>query len=199
VSDEHKSWRETWREIKRELKLQAVILFGFTALLWVLEIADNVLGLGLDAWGIRPRSMAGLIGIPLAPLLHGGYGHLAANSMPLLVLGWFVMWRETRHWFVVAASSTLIGGLGVWLIAGSNEIHIGASIMCFGFLGYLLVRGWFDKRVLPIIGSVLIAITYGGLLFGLFPQRGLSWQGHLFGLVGGVVAAWILAKRAAGR
>jgi membrane associated rhomboid family serine protease len=188
--------RGTWRALKGELKGQALILFGFLALLWAIEIVDTMLPIPLDMWGIRPRSVAGLPGILLAPLLHAGFGHLIANSGPLLVLGWFVMWRETHHWFVVTAFSTIIGGIGVWLIGASNSIHVGASIVCFGYLGYLLVRGWLDKRLLPILGSIVIAVAYGGLLFGLFPQRGLSWEGHLFGMIGGIVAAYVLARRA---
>src|SRR5690606_23121628 len=99
---------EGWGGVKRELKLQASIVFGFVALLWALEILDQLIfGGSLDGWGIRPRSVVGLRGILLAPLLHGGFGHLIANSGPLLVLGWFVMLRETRDWFIVGALSTL--------------------------------------------------------------------------------------------
>ena len=166
------------------------------ALLWAIEIVDQVLFQGgLDRFGILSRTVVGLRGIVLAPLLHGGFGHLIANTGPLLILGWFVMWRETHHWFVVVVFGTIIGGVGVWLF-GRGAIHIGASIVCFALLGYLMLRGWFDRRVLPIVGSIAIGLMYGGALFGMFPgQAGISWEGHLFGFIGGVVAARWLAKR----
>jgi membrane associated rhomboid family serine protease len=187
-----------WQGLKRELKLQWTILLGFVALLWGLEIVDTVLGNSLDGLGIRPRSGAGLVGILLAPFLHGGFAHLAANSVPLLMLGWLVMLRETRHFFVVGIVATLVGGIGVWLVGASNSVHIGASGVVFGFLGYLLLRGYFERRFWPIVGSVLIGLAYGGMLFGMLPgQVGISWEGHLFGFLGGVVSARLLRSQLA--
>ena len=192
----NESFREIWQDVKEGLKVQATILLGFVSLLWLLELVDTFLLLGyLDRFGIRPREVEGLWGILTAPFLHGGIGHLTANTGPLLVLGWFVMWRRTRDWFVVALIGSVIGGLGVWLVGASNSIHIGASILCFAFLGYLMLRGWFDRRVVPIVGSIVIAVLYGGLLFGVLPGRaGVSWEGHLFGFIGGIVAARLLAR-----
>lgn len=186
-----------WRGLKEALKLQARILFGVIALLWAAELADAIVfGGALDGYGIRPRSFGGLLGIALAPLLHGGFRHLMANSVPLVVLGWFVMLRETRDYFVVAFFSTLVGGVGVWLIGATNSVHIGASGVVFGFLGYLLSRGYFERRFLPMLGSIVVGLMYGGTLFGLLPgQRGISWEGHLFGFLGGVLAAKVLASR----
>jgi membrane associated rhomboid family serine protease len=182
--------------IKKELKLQAAILGGFTALLWALEGVDALLlGGALDGFGIRPRSVVGLRGILLAPLLHGGFGHLIANTVPLLVLGWFVMLRETKHWFFVGAMATFVGGAGVWLIGATRSVHIGASGVVFGFLGYLLSRGYFERKFWPILGSVVVGLLYGGALWGVLPgQPGISWEGHLFGFVGGVFSAKLLAK-----
>jgi len=191
------SFREIWQDVKEGLKVQALILFGFVSLLWVLELVDTFLLLGyLDRFGIKPREIDGLWGILFAPFLHGGIRHLAANTGPLIILGWFVMWRRTRDWFYVAAIGSLIGGLGVGLVGSAHSVHIGASILCFAFLGYLMLRGWFDRRVVPIVGSIVIAALYGGLLFGVLPGRaGVSWEGHLFGFIGGIVAARLLAKR----
>jgi membrane associated rhomboid family serine protease len=190
------SFAALWADVKQGLKVQATILLGFVALLWVLELVDTFLLLGyLDRFGIHPREIDGLWGIFLAPFLHGGLGHLAANTGPLLALGWFVMWRRTRDWFVVALVGTVIGGLGVWLVGSAGSVHIGASILCFAFLGYLMLRGWFDRRLVPILGSIVVAVLYGGLLWGVLPvQRGISWEGHLFGFIGGVVAARLLAS-----
>lgn len=188
------SFRAVARDLKRTLKAQAAILFGFVALIWALELVDQLLlGGGLDRFGIQPRTMVGLRGIPLAPILHGGFGHLAANTGALVVLGWLVMLRKTAHFFVVGAIATLVGGVGVWLIGASRSTHIGSSIVIFGFLGYLLLRGLFDRRWLVMAGSVAVGLLYGGALFGLLPgQPGVSWEGHLFGFAGGVLAARLL-------
>jgi membrane associated rhomboid family serine protease len=185
---------EGWARIKRELKLQATVLFSLVAFMWAIEIVDLlVFGGALDGWGVRPRSVVGLRGILFAPFLHGGFAHLIANTGPLLILGWLVMWRETHHFFLVAAIGSLVGGLGIWLIGASASVHIGASIIVFALLGYLLLRGWFDRRLLPILGSVAVAVLYGGMLFGLFPgQTGISWEGHLFGFASGGLAARLL-------
>jgi membrane associated rhomboid family serine protease len=182
---------EGYGGILSELKLQASVLLGFTALLWAVEIVDALLfSGGLDGLGIRPRSVVGLRGIALAPLLHGGFGHLIANTVPLLVLGWFVMLRDVRYWFIVGACATFMGGAGVWLIGASNSVHIGASIVVFGFLGYLLLRGVFERKLLTILGSLAVGAMYGGALFGILPGTpGISWEGHLFGFIGGGVAA----------
>ena len=98
----------------------------------------------------------------------------------------------------ISSTAALFVGtsVGVWLTGGSDTVHIGASIVVFAFLGYLLARGFFERRMLAILGSVAVGLLYGGLLFGVLPgQKGISWQGHLFGFVGGVVAAWLMARR----
>lgn len=183
------------KRLLRELGTQVKILGAVVVLLWALEILDTVLFFGwLDGFGVRPRSVVGLRGIVLAPFLHGGFGHLIANTVPLALFGWFVMLRDTRDFFVVAVVSSVIGGAGVWLFGAANSVHIGASITIFGFLGYLMLRGWFDRTFWSIAASVVFAVMYGGLIWGVLPgQRGISWEGHLFGFLGGVFAARVLA------
>jgi membrane associated rhomboid family serine protease len=179
--------------IKRELKGQAIILAGVVALLWVIEGVDALFGQAFDVLGVVPRSVVGLRGILFAPFLHGGFAHLIANTVPLVVLGWLVMLRETRDFFVVWALSAFVGGLGTWLIAPSNSVHIGASGVVFGFLGYLLARGWFERKALSVVLAAVAGVAYGGALFGVLPgQVGISWQGHLFGFLGGVLAARLM-------
>jgi membrane associated rhomboid family serine protease len=188
-----------FRELKREVFTQAAILGGGLALLWVLEIVDQLFLRGsLDQLGIKPRTLSGLRGIVLAPLLHGSFAHLVSNSVPLVVLGWMVMLRETRHIFPVTALATVVGGLGVWLIGSPGSVHIGASIVVFGYLGYLLLRGWFERSLWSILGSLFVAVLYGGLVFGVLPgQAGISWEGHLFGFLGGVLAARLMRRKRA--
>ena len=179
------------------MRAQVFILFGLVTLFWILELVDLlVLRRSLDTWGIRPRTVDGLWGILFAPFLHGGLGHLIANTLPFLTLGWLVMLRRTSDFFVVTFVAMLVGGLGAWLLGGRNTIHIGASGIIFGYLGYLLLRGYFERSVVSILVSVVVGIFYGGALWGLLPSGpGISWQGHLFGFLGGVGAARLMGRR----
>jgi membrane associated rhomboid family serine protease len=177
-------------------KTQATVLLGFVTAIWVIELADQLLfRRSLDRLGIRPRDLESIWGIAIAPFLHGGLGHLIANTAPLIALGWLVLLRGVGTFLAVSIFVVLLGGLGVWLFGPPNTIHIGASGLIFGLLGYLLARGFFERRLSSILLSVLVGLLYGGALWGLLPgQRGISWQGHLFGFLAGVLVAWLLAS-----
>jgi membrane associated rhomboid family serine protease len=180
-----------------EAKAHAKILGGFVGLLWLIQIVNSLIFQGgLVGLGIHPRSFAGLVGILFAPFIHANFAHLIANTIPLAVLGWFVMLRQKRDLISVSVLAALVGGLGTWLIAPALSVHIGASILIFGYLGYLLFRGIFERRFWPIVGSIVTFFLYGGALFGVVPGTvGVSWQGHLFGLLGGILAARLLAAK----
>jgi membrane associated rhomboid family serine protease len=179
----------------RELRTQFMTLGGLVALMWAIEIADQFIFRGsLDVYGIIPRNVTGLRGVLFAPFLHGNFPHLIANTVPFLTLGWLVMLRSTRDFWIVSIIVAIVGGLGTWLISPANSIHIGASGVIFGYLGFLLSRGYFERNFTSIALSVTVGILYGSLIWGVLPQRvGISWQGHLFGFIGGVVAARFLA------
>ncbi|NJL84005.1 MAG: rhomboid family intramembrane serine protease [Chloroflexaceae bacterium] len=179
----------------QEIKAQATILGIGTAIFWLAEIADAVFFQGhLDRYGIVPRHFIGLRGILLAPFLHGGFVHLTANTLPFLTLGWLVMVQETSDFFIVTLFSMVIGGLGVWLF-GAPNVHIGASGVIFGYLGFLLLRGYFQRNVPSILLSILVFFLYGGLIWGVLPaDPRISWEGHLFGFLGGVLAAKAIAQ-----
>lgn len=188
--------RQETQALTRELKTQGTILGGFVAVMWILEIVDIVLGGALNSYGVRPHQLIGLRGIVFAPFLHGGLGHLIANTIPFLVLGWFVMLQETRDFFVVTGITMLVSGLGTWLVGSSNSVHIGASGIIFGYLGFLLLRGYFERNFPSILLSLIVGFLYGGTIWGVLPiQYGVSWQMHLFGFIGGVIAARLLARR----
>lgn len=188
--------RTETQAIARELKSQGKILGGFVATMWALEIADLALGGALNAYGIAPHHIIGLRGILFAPFLHGGLGHLIANTIPFIVLGWFVMLQETRDFFVVSAITMLVSGLGTWVFGSPNSVHIGASGLIFGYLGFLLARGYFERNFPSILLSITVGILYGSTIWGVLPTRpGISWQGHLFGFIGGVIAARLLARK----
>lgn len=183
------------QSIAEEIQTQLSVLGGLVALAWLLELADLVIWRGsLNSYGIRPRTWVGLRGILFAPFLHGSLAHLLGNTIPFVILGWLVMLRETKDFFTVSILSGLASGLGTWLVGAPNTIHIGASGVVFGYLGYLLLRSYFERSAIAIAFSVFVAMLYGSLLFGLVPQYGISWEGHLFGFLGGVLSAWLLAE-----
>ncbi|MFT4087867.1 MAG: rhomboid family intramembrane serine protease [Gordonia sp. (in: high G+C Gram-positive bacteria)] len=166
----------------------AVIVVG----LFVIEAVDAASNFRMDMNGIRPRQLDGLIGILWAPFLHADFAHLIANVIPGAVLGFLLL--MARRFVVVTAVVWVVSGLGVWLLAPSNSVTVGASGIVMGWLAYLLVRGLFNRAVLQVLGGIALFIVYGGVLWGVLPQGGsVSWQGHLFGAIGGVLAAWMLA------
>lgn len=183
--------------IASELKSHALILGGFVALMWGIEIVDFVMGGRLNYYGIYPRTYLGLKGIVFAPFLHGSFGHLISNTVPFVVMGWFVMLRETKDFFLVSAIALLASGFGVWLFGAPNSLHIGASGVIFGYFGFLMARAYFERSALAIALALTVGLLYGGLIWGVLPtQIGISWEGHLFGFIGGVLAAsWLAPER----
>jgi membrane associated rhomboid family serine protease len=166
------------------------------ALMWVSEIVDVALDHRLDRYGIEPRDPDGLIGVATAPFLHAGFGHLLANTVPFVIMGFAIAFGGALRVLAVTAVVALVGGLGTWLVAPSGTDHIGASGIVFGYATYLVSRGFFDRSVLEIaVGVVVVAVWGTALLGGLLPQEGISWQGHLFGALGGLIAARALAPR----
>ncbi|MCF4136813.1 rhomboid family intramembrane serine protease [Streptomyces sp. Tue 6430] len=177
----------------------AVLVAGWVALLWVLEIIDAAGGHALDSYGISPREFGELRDVVPAAFLHFGFGHLAANSLPLLVMGFLAALSGIRRFLAVTALITLVSGLGVWLTAPAYSTTAGASGVVFGLFGYLVVRGFVDRRVGDVVVGLLVGAVYGSILWGVLPtETGVSWQGHLFGLIGGVVAA-VAFRRTPGR
>jgi membrane associated rhomboid family serine protease len=176
--------------------LAAVASVGFVVLLWVIEIVDATMNNELDRYGVQPRDGEGLLGILFAPVLHGGWDHLSANTLPALVLGFLALVSGIARGLMATVVIWVVGGLGVWLVAPSNSIHLGASVLIFGWLVYLMVRGIFTRRAGEIILGMVLFFMYGGLLLGVLPgQPGISWQGHLFGAIGGGLAAWMVGER----
>ena len=185
---------------RREGYVQAIqLVLAMVALMWVLEIVDTALDHRLDRLGIEPREADGLDGVVAAPFLHVGFGHLAANTVPFAAMGFVIALEGVWRLAGVTAIVALVSGLGTWLVAPADTIHLGASGVVFGFATYLVARGWFDRRLGYVAVALLVVLVYGtSLLFGLLPRPGVSWQGHLFGAVGGLVAARVLARPRAG-
>jgi len=170
------------------------VLLVLLAIMWLSEIVDTALDHRLDRYGIEPRDADGLIGIPAAPFLHLGFGHLISNTVPFLTMGFVIAFKGAMRVLFVTAIVALVSGAGTWLVAPESTIHIGASGVVFGYATYLLSRGFFDRDVIEIVIGLAVGLIYGGVLLGgLIPQAGVSWQGHFFGAVGGLVAARALA------
>lgn len=186
-----------WRYSLTDFKSQAIVLFGFVGIIWGLEILDWVLQgwWTTNNWGILPRTFIGLRGIIFAPFLHGSFAHVAANTIPFLVLGGLIMLRRPSNFWAVTIATTIIGGAGTWLF-GRTSMHIGASGLIFGYFGFLLTLGYFERSLPAVLQSIIVGAIYGGLIWGVLPaQPGISWEGHLFGFLAGVFTAYLLAER----
>jgi membrane associated rhomboid family serine protease len=171
------------------------ILFALVALMWILEGVDTVLDHRLDRYGIEPRDPDGLDGVVAAPFLHVGFGHLIANTIPFVVMGAVIAFEGPLRLVAVTALVALFSGLGTWLVAPEGTIHVGASGIVFGYATYLIARGAFNRRFGEIGIGIAVAVIWGSaLLAGLEPREGISWQGHLFGAIGGVATAAMLAR-----
>lgn len=188
---------DSWSRFKQSLRNQAIVLGGFVALIWTIELIDwFVFSGGLDRFGIRPRTVDGLWGIFFAPLLHGDFGHLFANTVPFLVLGWLILsTRRLGRFAAISLVIVLVSGLGTWIIGPRFSVHLGASGLVFGYFGFLLFIAYFERSFRTFAMAVFVFLYYGSMIWGVLPQDGgISWQAHLFGFLGGGVAAYLLGK-----
>jgi membrane associated rhomboid family serine protease len=173
-----------------------LLIAAMVALMWVLEVVDVAADHRLDTYGIHPRDVDALPEIFAAPFLHAGFGHLISNTVPFLAMGAAIALGGLMRVAVVTLIVAVISGAGTWLVAASNTVHLGASGVVFGYATYLVSRGILSRRLSELAVGVGVAAIWGiGLLQGLLPQDRISWQAHLFGAIGGVVAATVLAGR----
>ena len=171
----------------------AQVLLAIVALMWVLEIVDVALDHRLDNYGIEPRDPDALPGIVSSPFLHAGFGHLVGNTIPLVVMGLAIALAGAKRLVAVTLIVGLVAGLGTWLTAGANTETIGASGLVFGYATYLMARFFFSRSVSDLLLGLGVLVLWGAsLLASLAPTPGVSWQAHLFGAVGGVVAARVV-------
>ena len=163
--------------------------------IWVIEIVNLFLGHGLTSWGILPRSASGLIGVPLAPFIHGSVWHAVSNTIPLAILGGLVLAGGKARFWSVTIGVIVISGILVWVFA-RGAYHVGASGLVFGYFGALLAAAYFERSIMAVGIAVITVALYGGLIWGVLPTRSyISFEGHLFGLVAGVAITWLSARR----
>lgn len=173
-----------------------MVMTVLLAALWLLETADQLSGEQLDYYGIHAREIDGLPGILTSPFLHAGFDHLASNSLPFWVLGFLVLLGGLARWLITTTIAVISAGLAAWLLTPADTIIVGASGLIFGWLTYLLARGIWSRSAGQILVAIGVLVVYGGLIWGVLPsQAGVSWQAHLGGAVGGVLAAWLLHRR----
>jgi membrane associated rhomboid family serine protease len=182
-----------------------ITILSFVALLYIVEVLNQISGDRLDNNGIRPLETDGLMGILLAPLLHANWDHLIANSIPALILGFLMTLAGMSRFIFATAIIWILGGFGTWLIGNigahcpyvgvrCESNHIGASGLIFGWLAFLIVFGFFTRKVWQIVVGVIVLFVYGSVLLGMLPGTpGVSWQGHLCGAIAGVLAAYLLS------
>jgi membrane associated rhomboid family serine protease len=176
--------------VRSALKAHAVVLGGTLAVFWAVFVVNWFMGGALLSLGVIPRTTIGLRGILFAPFLHGSLNHIAANSIPFLVLGWMVMLRDERHFIPVTLAGMIGSGLMAWLLGAPGTVHIGASGVIFGYLGFLMLSGWYTRSFGSILLSMFVTLVWGSLVLGMMPgERGISWQAHIGGFLGGVLAA----------
>lgn len=178
----------------KKINKQLYYIVFCLAVIWGVEIINLILNYHLNSFGIHPRSLHGLIGIPLSPFLHASLRHAFLNSIPFAVMGGMIVLQSKRLFVEVSLFVIVCGGAAVWLF-GRGSVHVGASGVVFGYFGFLLANGWFERSIRSVIISVLTALLYGGLMWGMLPRFDcVSWESHLFGFVSGVVVASLKAK-----
>jgi membrane associated rhomboid family serine protease len=176
------------------LKARIALLALFVGSMWAVFFLSAALPfLNLNRHGVVPRSLGGLQGILFAPWLHASLRHISANTSGLLVLGWLCLWPRISNFWEATVGAMLGAGLCAWLFGAPDSIHIGASGLVFGYAGYLVARGYYTRKIVPILVALFVVSSFGlSMLFGVLPiYPGLSWQSHIGGVLGGVLAARI--------
>lgn len=170
-------------------------ILGIAGLLWLIELVNLILGHSMNQFGLIPRDTSQLWGIFTAPFLHANIMHLSANTMPLLILGALVISHGFERFIGASAIIIVIGGLAVWQF-GRSGVHVGASGWIFGLFGFLLANAWWERSLISIATAFLAIFFYGGMIFGILPSKPfVSWEGHLFGFIAGLISGALLHDR----
>ena len=175
----------------------SLLLLGITLCLWVITIIDqNTPNWNLTLnYGIKPKILSGILGIFTAPLIHINYSHLIGNTLPFMALAGMVLMNGRRKFIFTSIFSALFAGIGIWVFGAAGSIHTGSSTLIFSYLGFLLIQAWLVRRILTGFLAILSISLYGTLLMTLLiNQDGISWHGHLFGLLGGLISAILITS-----
>ncbi len=172
-------------------------VFILILIIWGVHILNFTLSYRMNGWfGLYPRQSIGLPGIALSPFLHGNFNHIIANSAPLIILSSIAMAVDRTRWLKATIIIILLAGLLLWMFGRSHTVVVGASGLVFGYFGYLVALAFADRSAKAAIGAVAAIALYGGMIWGILPDRPqVSWEGHLFGVIAGIVSAFILRRR----
>ncbi|MEU6426732.1 rhomboid family intramembrane serine protease [Microbispora sp. NPDC046973] len=174
------------------------VMVGFLALIWVVQVANWASGYSLSySYGIRPWDVERLPGIVSAPLLHWSWAHIEGNSGPLFIFGFLAAYRGVRRFLGVTGLIAIASGLGSWFTADSSTVGAGASGLVFGYFGYVLVRGAFDRHLIDIVIGLVMGLCFAYQFAGLLPAEGIGWQAHVFGFAGGILGGYLFRDRRA--
>lgn len=184
-------------DVLREARTALLVMLGVIALIWVIQVANWADGYGLDQrFGIEPRDLFRLPDILAAPFLHVSWTHIEANSGPLFIFGFLAAFRGVTRFLGVTAVVAVTSGLAVWLFQSGNELTVGASGVIYGYFGYVVVRGLFDRRLIDVAVGLVMALSFAYILVAVVPGTpNVSWIGHLGGLAGGVLCGWLFRTR----
>jgi membrane associated rhomboid family serine protease len=172
------------------------VMVGVVGFIWAVQVINWADGYHLSVrYGIRPRDIGDLTGVITAPFLHLSWGHIEGNSGPLFIFGFLAAFRGVKKFLSLTVLIVLVSGLGAWLISSDGTVTAGASGVVFGYFGYVIVRGFFDRHRLDIAVGLVMALSFAYQFTVLLPHRGISWQGHLFGFVAGIAGGWLLRDR----
>ena len=168
------------------------IVLTLFIIIWLVEIVNLISGRSFIVYGILPRHIEGLPGIILHPFIHGSLQHLISNSLPLLILGFIVAFEGRARFIKVTFIIIILGGTLLWLF-GRAAYHVGASLLIFGYFGYIVLNAFYKKSLMAILAALITIVLYGGLIYGVIPaDNHISWEGHFFGLLAGITAVKIL-------
>ena len=176
------------------------VMTGVLILLWALQLANYADGYHLTlSYGIRPRDLTSLPNILTAPFLHFSWSHIEGNSGPLFIFGFLAAYRGIVKFFAVTVIVVLTSGLAAWFFEAPHTVGAGASGVVFGYFGYIIVRGLFDRHAIDVLVGAVMALCFAYQFAVLLPQHGIGWQAHVGGLVGGIASGWLLRERPAAR
>jgi membrane associated rhomboid family serine protease len=174
------------------------VMTGFLILIWALQLANYADGYNLtQSYGIKPRDLASLPDILTAPFLHVSWSHIEGNSGPLFIFGFLAAYRGITKFFAVTVIVVLTSGFAAWFFEAPGTVGVGASGVVFGYFGYIIVRGLFDRHAIDVLIGAVMALCFAYQFAVLLPQQGIGWQAHVGGLVGGIASGWLLRERRA--
>ena len=194
----HRAWTlgtDDAESLVAEARRALFVMVAFLAILWIVQLINAADHYQLDQYGIKPRDLGSLPYILAAPFLHVSWTHIESNSGPLFIFGFLAAYRGVVRFLWLTALLIVVSGLTAWFFGAAGTIGIGASGVVFGYLGYILVRGFFDRHGIDILIGAVMALCFAYQFTVLLPKAGVGWQDHIGGLVGGIAGGWLFRDR----